>query len=515
MAKNIINGLSQGTILHGKSYDYEIVKALGQGSFGITYLASVKMRGELGSIDATVYVAIKEFFMHEVNGRDGSTVTSGSKTGLCEKYKKKFIGESKNLSKLKNPHIIKVVESFDANDTVYYAMEYIGGGSLDEQITDNGCISEKQTLKLAYQITSAMSFMHSQKMLHLDLKPSNVMMRGDEDIVLIDFGLSKQFDENGNPESSTTIGGGTPGYSPIEQSNYSVDTSNGLPVTMDIYALGATMFKMLTGHKPPVASDLLNNGFPIQELQVKGISPKTISIVEYAMQPQRGKRIQTMREFKRLIDASLKTLDEETVVVREIKPNNQSVTAVSVSDTEKEESKVKKIFFTDIWKWTVVALIIAIATGILIPRIVSWPKPDIDEGSVSVEELVPIKQLDTVVRQHSVANYRFHNSKGQTFTYSGTITADSIPTGSGTGVYSNGTYKGAYSNGLRHGEGSFDTSDGQNHFVGTFANDLYEDGTLTLADGMYFKGTFKSGNPYNGKWYTNNNNVYSTLTNGK
>lgn len=68
MAKNIINGLSQGTILHGKSYDYEIVKALGQGSFGITYLASVKMRGELGSIDATVYVAIKEFFMHEVNG---------------------------------------------------------------------------------------------------------------------------------------------------------------------------------------------------------------------------------------------------------------------------------------------------------------------------------------------------------------------------------------------------------------------------------------------------------------
>ncbi len=533
MAKNIINGLSQGTILHGKSYDYEIVKALGQGSFGITYLASVKMRGELGSIDATVYVAIKEFFMHEVNGREGSTVTSGSKTGLCEKYKKKFIGESKNLSKLNNPHIIKVVESFNANDTVYYAMEYIDGGSLDEQITSNGCISEKQTLKLAYRITAAMSFMHSQKMLHLDLKPSNVMMRGDEDIVLIDFGLSKQFDENGNPESSTTIGGGTPGYSPIEQSNYSGDTSNGLPVTMDIYALGATMFKMLTGHKPPVASDLLNDGFPIQELQAKGISPKTISIVEYAMQPQRGKRIQTMREFKKLVEESLNALDEEIVIVKKVKTKVLSETKSPKRELEgkittprsevkyeklKEEVEVVYGGPTPAKSkigWIAAVIAVAVVAIIFIPRRGFSSDDQTDTDTVAVEEVVPLEQLDIVAKQHTVANYTYHNSKGQTYSYSGTITADSIPTGSGTGVYSNGTYKGKYSNGLRHGKGVFDTSDGQNHFVGMFANDLYENGTLTLADGMYFKGTFKFGKPYNGKWYTQNNSVYSTLTNGK
>lgn len=66
LSMDIINCLTKGTILHGKSYDYEIVKALGQGSFGITYLASVKMRGELGAIDA--FVAIKEFFMSDFKG---------------------------------------------------------------------------------------------------------------------------------------------------------------------------------------------------------------------------------------------------------------------------------------------------------------------------------------------------------------------------------------------------------------------------------------------------------------
>lgn len=483
------------------------------------------MRGELGSIDATVYVAIKEFFMHEVNGREGSTVTSGSKTSLCEKYKKKFIGESKNLSKLKNSHIIKVVESFDANDTVYYAMEYIDGGSLDEQIANDGCIPEKQTLKLASQIASAMAFMHSQKMLHLDLKPSNVMMRSEDDIVLIDFGLSKQFDENGNPESSTTIGGGTPGYSPIEQSNYSGDTSSGLPVTMDVYALGATMFKMLTGHKPPVASDLFNDGFPINELQVKNISPKTISLIEYAMHPQRGKRIQTMRDFKRLIDESTNSLNEGTVVDTDVnqqtanrrsrvqEPPKESFNHKSNNLHSKPATKISES--KDNWWWTAIAIIIAVGGWILIPRIFSSANDIAEEDTIASEEVIPAEQLDYVAKQHSVANYSFHNSKGQTFTYTGTITADSIPTGNGTGVYSNGTYKGAYSNGLRHGEGSFDTSDGQNHFIGTFANDLYEKGTLTLADGMYFKGSFKSGNPYNGKWYTKSNKIYSTLTNGK
>ena len=302
-----INCLTKGTILHGNSYDYEIVQTLGHGSFGITYLASVKMRGDLGSIDAIVYVAIKEFFMLEVNGRNGSTVTSGSKTGLYERYKNKFIGEVTNLSKFKSPNIIKVIELFYSNDTVYYAMEYIDGGSLDEVIAKEGTLSELKTMELTKQIGQALKVMHSKNMLHLDLKPSNIMMRDINTPVLIDFGLSKQFDENGNPESSTTIGGGTPGYAPIEQSNYTGKYDGHLPSTMDIYALGATMFKMLTGHRPPEASVIVNDGFPKDEVIAHNVSSKTLKLIQKAMCPTKKGRFQTIVEL--LI--SIESRDEE------------------------------------------------------------------------------------------------------------------------------------------------------------------------------------------------------------
>lgn len=320
MAKTIINGLSQGTILHGRSYDYEIVRALGQGSFGITYLASVKMRGELGSIDAIVYVAIKEFFMHEVNGRDGLTVTAGSKNGLYERYKNKFISEAANLSKFKSPNIIKVIEFFYANDTVYYSMEYIDGGSLDEVIAKDGPLSELKTMDLIKQIGQALNLMHSKNMLHLDLKPSNIMMRDINTPVLIDFGLSKQFDENGNPESSTTIGGGTPGYAPIEQSNYTGKYDGHLPSTMDIYALGATMFKMLTGYRPPEASVIVNDGFPKEEVIAHHISSKTLKLVQKAMCPTKKNRFQTVVELL----ASIESQDEENTDYSEDRHSDNS-----------------------------------------------------------------------------------------------------------------------------------------------------------------------------------------------
>lgn len=293
--------LPKDTLLHGGSYDYKIVKTLGQGSFGITYLAAVQMRGELGSIDATVYVAIKEFFMHEINGREGTSVTSGNKTGVYDKYKGKFIKEAFNLSRLHHKNIIRVVEAFEANNTVYYAMEYVDGGSLDDLIKNSNGISETETLKYAIQIGDALRFMHSKNMLHLDMKPSNIMLHNNK-AILIDFGLSKQFDEDGNPESSTTIGGGTAGYAPLEQTNYNGEKKGRLPVTMDVYAFGATLFKMLTGRKPPVASDILNDGFPESDLSKKGVSQNLIDIISKSMEPLRKDRFQSMEEVLKQIE---------------------------------------------------------------------------------------------------------------------------------------------------------------------------------------------------------------------
>ena len=313
------NALIKGTVLKGSSYSYLIERILGQGSFGITYLASVKMAGALGSIDAKIKVAIKEFFMRDINGRADSTVTSGSKGGIYDEYKRKFQREAINLSKLQHEHIIKVIESFEANNTVYYVMEFMEGGSLDDYITKNQGLREADAVKLVRQIGSALSYMHSQGFLHLDLKPSNIMRKESGDVVLIDFGLSKQYNSDGNPESSTKVGAGTPGYAPIEQANYR--EGKGFPVTMDIYALGATMFKMLTGVRPPEASDILNEGFPFQELQSRKVSDRTIACIAKAMAPIKKDRYQSVADFLNALESE-ETLVNEVEVTVEV-PNRQ------------------------------------------------------------------------------------------------------------------------------------------------------------------------------------------------
>ena len=287
--------LPKGTILHGKSFVYQIDNVLGQGSFGITYLASIKINGALGSIDANVKVTVKEFFMANFNGRQGCTVTSGSQDGMYGYYKHKFTQEAINLSKLHHPNIVNVLEAFEENNTVYYAMEYIDGGSLDKKIEQNQRLSEKQCMELTKQIGSAVSFMHDNMMLHLDLKPSNIMLKQNGDAVLIDFGLSKQYTENGEPETLTKVGGGTPGYAPLEQISYR--DGKGFPVTMDVYALGGTMYKMLTGVRPPEASDILEDGFPLHELTNRNVSEHTAVVIAKAMMPKRSERYQSVMDM--------------------------------------------------------------------------------------------------------------------------------------------------------------------------------------------------------------------------
>ena len=291
------NTLKQNTILYGKSHTYTIERVLGQGSFGITYLAmtQVKVSGALGELETTIQVAIKEFFMRDINGREENTVTCGSRGGVYYDYKKKFLREAENLSKLNHPHIVKVLEYFEANNTVYYAMEYVDGGTLDTYIAQHKSLTEAESIEYAKQIGSALSYMHAHKMLHLDLKPGNIMLRKNKEAVLIDFGLSKQYDENGKPETSTTVGSGTPGYAPIEQSNY--HEGKDFPATMDVYALGATMYKMLTGIRPPEASEILNDGFPAYELQKHQVSDSLIASIAKVMSAMKKDRPQSVAAF--------------------------------------------------------------------------------------------------------------------------------------------------------------------------------------------------------------------------
>ena len=312
--------LPAGTRLQGHSYAYEIERVLGQGSFGITYRARLCLSGELGELASSVTVAVKEFFMKDINGREGTSVTSGSNSGVYSDYKAKFKREAVNLSRMKHPGIVKVLEAFEANNTFYYAMEYIEGGSLDSYIREWGSLPEREALDCVEHIGSALAFMHDHRMLHLDLKPLNVMRRANGRPVLIDFGLSKQYGDDGQPESSTTIGGGTPGYAPIEQANY--HEGRDFPVTLDVYALGATLYKMLTGQTPPVAADVLNDGFPEEPLRQKQVSRKTIEALRKAMSPMKKERWQTVEEFLGALKGEVvpRTIWEENTKAREKEP---------------------------------------------------------------------------------------------------------------------------------------------------------------------------------------------------
>lgn len=304
MTNNTTTSLAIGTILHGEAYDYKIMDVLGQGTFGITYKAKVEMKGALGRLDSNMYVAVKEFFMKEVNGRENSSVTSGSTSngGLFYYYRDKFEREARNLSTLSHPNIVKVLEAFHANGTTYYSMEYIDGISLDKKIAQSpqGRIPLTEAIETLKQIGAAIAFMHSRNMLHLDVKPGNVMMRKDGTAVLIDFGLSKQYTSDGEPESSTKVGAGTPGYAPIEQASY--HEGKGFPTMMDVYALGGTLFKMLTGQRPPEASEILNEGFPTDSLRQLFIPGNIVNSISRAMAPLKKDRWQTVDEFVKHLD---------------------------------------------------------------------------------------------------------------------------------------------------------------------------------------------------------------------
>lgn len=314
--------LKQGTLLQGGKYRIE--KVLGQGGFGITYLAYHEM--------LECKIAIKEFFFKEYCNRDSETnqITLGtlSNRNIVDRFQNKFIKEAKTIFKLRHPNVIQIHDIFTENGTAYYVMEYIEGDSLGDLVKKNGALNAIDAIAYIKGIGNALSYIHSMNINHLDIKPGNIMLRkSDNQVILIDFGVAKQYDTDTLEGTTTTPVGISHGYSPLEQ--YRSNGVQEFSPQSDVYALAATLFKLLTGVTPPEAIEVQEEGLPVEELQKRGISERIILSIEAAMQ-SRKKRTQTVEDFINSIDSSEELTTGGTITENE----NQVVNLIN----EEEES---------------------------------------------------------------------------------------------------------------------------------------------------------------------------------
>ena len=299
--------------------DDEVRPVLGQGGFGITYLASRQIKD--GNINlGTVYYAIKEFFVKGSCWRDENSTqmlySPAAKSDVLESLKD-FKEEANRLKEIckGNPNIVNVNEVFEANGTAYYVMEFLEGESLRNLVKRTGPLSEGVALNFIRPIAEAVNYIHTRhRLLHLDIKPDNIMLRKGEDgqsaePVLIDFGVSVHFNKKGDLTTTHHSTGVSEGFSPQEQyggvakivedrrrAHKDGFTSVSLiPCEVDVYALGATLYYILVGTNPYGAFTMNEN--IIREKLPQTISDKTRQVILNAMRTSASARTQTAAEF--------------------------------------------------------------------------------------------------------------------------------------------------------------------------------------------------------------------------
>ena len=283
--------LKVGTILRGT---YRIDSYLSSGGFGNTYVAT--------NIEFEERVAIKEFFMKGVTHRDDNqttvSVSNAENNNSFLEQKEKFKKEARRLRKLKNEYIVSVHDLFEENGTAYYVMDYVDGESLAERLKRTGKpMTESEIREILPQILDALKTVHDASIWHLDLKPANIMLTKEGRVKLIDFGASKQLNtQKGGATTSTAISY-TNGYAPREQMEQNYDKFG--PWT-DFYALGASLYNLLTMKRPPMPSDIDDEGEAAFSFSL-GISDIMKEFILILLNPNRNKRPKSVDDIYLLL----------------------------------------------------------------------------------------------------------------------------------------------------------------------------------------------------------------------
>jgi serine/threonine-protein kinase len=269
---------------------YEIDRVLGQGGFGITYQACDTRLNRA--------VALKEFFP-EGCWRQGTTVVSAGRwtATTYTNAKDKFLKEGQALGQFNHPGIVSVFYYFEENNTAYMVMEYLQGRSLASLLkARGGRMSESESLFYIEKIARALEVIHVAHFLHQDIKPDNVMLTEDDRVVLIDFGAARDFAAK-NKDNKLFTAMLTPGYAPLEQYGQVLK----LGAFTDVYALGATLYHLLTGEVPASA---VERAAGVSLKSIRELNPSVAVSVEkavmQAMMMDATERVQSVSDFLQL-----------------------------------------------------------------------------------------------------------------------------------------------------------------------------------------------------------------------
>lgn len=310
--------LELGSILSNGGRNYVIEKVLGEGGFGITYKAYLETK--IGGAEYRSYYAIKEYFLSDSCERNEVTngiFYSNPVKDRVETCMRDFISEARRLSQLSHPNVVKVHEVFEANQTAYYVMDYIDGGSLTNQVGSQGALPLQMMIEVITPIVDAVAYLHQNRITHLDIKPSNIMLKVNPSTnkitpMLIDFGLSKHYDEKGQATSTMRMGGYSPGFAPLEQyvgiTTYSPQS--------DVYSLAATMLYCLSGQIPPIASELSRGGVLDEYVGRIVPNPNLKGLLTYAMRANAEERPQSAIDFKVLLNATISQMNHSPNIGR-------------------------------------------------------------------------------------------------------------------------------------------------------------------------------------------------------
>ena len=327
--------------IFGNIISYRIEEVLGAGGYGITYKAT----------DGNNYYAIKECFCEGFDREKSDNITVTYPTNMTQKYRnalKDFEKEAKRLMSIKGKtkYIVKVVELIQANNTLYYAMEFLQGKHL-RAYTKGQPLREQEAIKLLKPIIEAVIVLQNaeEKFMHLDIKSENIVLTQDpytQDVypVLIDFGVSKGFNSAGGPTSSTEVKGISRGYSPIEQYSGAIGTFD---ARYDVHALGATMYFLLTG-KDPKETTLLTSSQTTEYIRrdiPSNISERVRDAVIHAMQHEKDNRTPNAETFLQELSGEKSNSNNSKTEPISINNSTNNSSINNSNDTNNYHNRVK------------------------------------------------------------------------------------------------------------------------------------------------------------------------------